>query len=372
MKSLIFFGYSLISMVVMTPLFSFAETNELYTLSGFPVSPAQTEALGSGRFDFLINSIFTYSITAAAILAALMLVIYGLRYASSDLIGDRINLRSNMLTVLGGLVILSGAYLILFILNPQLTDLSQLRGQAVQYDLLEPFQLTEVFIDGATTTYMIIPGTDILVPYDPGVPFDPGVVLPEGYVTPIGHVAAAWDGKHTQAAEWSHALYGFIFQYGRDMLQTVPRDYAEFCPAYPTLGAHDRAAFYVGLFSKIAELESSFRPNKGAPETGNLVGVTSRGLLQISIDSSNQAVYGCNTQSEQQLHDPFFNLHCGVKIMNYWIARDQFIASRPGNINKGGGHYWAVLRTKPTRNIHKRASIALFTRSLPVCSQAAI
>lgn len=69
--------------------------------------------------------------------------------------------------------------------------------------------------------------------------------------------------------------------------------------------------------------------------------VTSRGLLQISISSSNVPEYSCGTKTEDELHDPKFNLSCAVKIAHYWLNRDLVLY---GEDKLGMGRYWSVMR----------------------------
>ncbi len=70
--------------------------------------------------------------------------------------------------------------------------------------------------------------------------------------------------------------------------------------------------------------------------------VISRGLLQISQSSSNQSAYKCGTKKPEDLHNPLFNLSCGVKIISYWTKDKSVLGSDTQNL--GCGRYWSVCR----------------------------
>ncbi len=147
---------------------------------------------------------------------------------------------------------------------------------------------------------------------------------------------------------------------------SLPADVADFCPAYAERTAEERVRFWVGLLSALARPESNFKPEAQYVEAfADAQGrrVVSRGLLQISIESANQARYGCAIAQAEDLHDPAVNLACGVKILAYWVATDGVIASVGTGPSRGGGRYWSTLRE---RN-HHLPELTGFTRRLAVC-----
>lgn len=95
------------------------------------------------------------------------------------------------------------------------------------------------------------------------------------------------------------------------------------------------------LISIMAKYESNFKPETKFAETGHLAGVTSRGLLQISVDSANQSAYGFNVTADQ-LHDPLINLKVAVKIMHYQAKKHGVLFD--GSKTSGAGSYWSVGR----------------------------
>jgi hypothetical protein len=90
--------------------------------------------------------------------------------------------------------------------------------------------------------------------------------------------------------------------------------------------------------------------------------VISRGLLQISIESSHS--YDCDLQSSEDLHDPLKNLTCGIRILNRWVKYDRRIAGKVSQSWRGGARYWAVLRSigSPYKSILKASQKLSFCK----------
>lgn len=95
------------------------------------------------------------------------------------------------------------------------------------------------------------------------------------------------------------------------------------------------------LISIMAKYESNFDPKTKYAESGHLAGVTSRGLLQISVDSANQSAYGFNVTADD-LHNPLINLKVAVKIMHYQAKKHGVLFD--GSKTSGAGAYWSVGR----------------------------
>lgn len=174
---------------------------------------------------------------------------------------------------------------------------------------------------------------------------------------------AAWrgvnrDGSWTKAAESAVAA--------TLLSSAVPRDIERFCPNYEASSPEDRKRFWVGLLSAIARPESNFKPETTylEPSITDSSGknVTSRGLLQISLESSRG--YRCGIENADELHDPGTNLRCGAKIMDHWIRKDSVIAAEEKPA-VGGARYWSVLRAWRKH----LPEIGGFTKSLAVCKR---
>ena len=164
-------------------------------------------------------------------------------------------------------------------------------------------------------------------------------VTPPVVVTPITY-KAVWDSK-PKAKEWTDAVVSALEAQGSDMLKAKPKDESKWCPGLGAMSEAKKKQFYVYLISAMAERESGFNPDLRYTESfkdskGKLV--VSRGMLQLSIESGN--AYGCGFKTTADLHDAGKNLSCGVRILNRWIGRDQYI----GSAKLGGARYWSVLR----------------------------
>lgn len=175
---------------------------------------------------------------------------------------------------------------------------------------------------------------------------------------------AAWS-ENNRDGSWTRITEQAVAQ--SPLIKLVPADIQNFCPLYASLQKQQRSQFWVALFSAMAKPESNFKPQSFYQEKfkdGKGRRVISRGLLQISHESANQARYSCDIKQPQHLHDPKVNLSCGVKIMSKWVKTDGVI-SQPGwsKEPKGGARYWSTLR--PQRG--KVQQIANFTRQLPFC-----
>lgn len=131
-------------------------------------------------------------------------------------------------------------------------------------------------------------------------------------------------------------------EHGDYLLEGEIKDLKKFC----IFDDKSREDYFVFLISVMAKFESNFDTYTAFEESfsdqqGNPV--ISRGLLQISIESSRN--YKCNFNTEKDLHTAKLNLECGVRILNYWAKRDSYLHHRTwvGNY-RGGARYWAVLR----------------------------
>lgn len=162
-----------------------------------------------------------------------------------------------------------------------------------------------------------------------------------------GHAKPIWESQHSDGVNWTAHVMDKLDTLGVDMADTVPADFKTFCPRYHKLSYTQRKEFFTYLMSAMTKFESGFKPSTFYKEDFNDSNgnpVISRGLLQISIESANS--YGCALRDAQQLHDPYLNLNCGIRILNRWIGqRDYRIAGKISDRWKGGARYWSVLRT---------------------------
>ena len=69
---------------------------------------------------------------------------------------------------------------------------------------------------------------------------------------------AKWDFK-PEGETWSEATLAALGSHGAALTDVVPSDIAQWCPAYPQAEEEQRAAFWTGLISALAEHESTWR-----------------------------------------------------------------------------------------------------------------
>lgn len=176
-------------------------------------------------------------------------------------------------------------------------------------------------------------------------------------------IRARWEASQRDGGKWSQHAFDQLPVLGKDLINRTPADITAFCPGYENGNAVDKKNFWVYLLSAMTQLESSHNPTVSYKESfndskGNPV--ISRGLLQISIESGNG--YGCGFKNEQELHDPYKNLDCGLRILNRWIGGDGVISGKSGSSWRGGARYWAVLR----KDTHL-ANIRSWTKAQDIC-----
>ncbi|QLY26931.1 transglycosylase SLT domain-containing protein [Bdellovibrio sp. KM01] len=177
-------------------------------------------------------------------------------------------------------------------------------------------------------------------------------------------VAPIWEAAKTDGKLWTAHVMTQLEVLGDDLLDVIPADGTTFCPKYNTLTRDQRKNFWVYLLSQMTKYESSFNTNLNYTEnfndsSGN--NVISAGLLQLSVESGN--AYGCGLKSTSDLHDPYKNLSCGIRILNRWMGKDARIAGQVSGSWKGGARYWAVLRSTNA----PYAKIVAATKAISIC-----
>ena len=150
---------------------------------------------------------------------------------------------------------------------------------------------------------------------------------------------AAW-GQKTGTAIWTRAALSALQGHAAPLAETVPRDIADWCPAYPQADDAQRRAFWVGFASALARYESGHRA--GAVGGGGLY----HGLLQILPATAKG--YGCHARSGAALQDGAANLSCGLRIMARTVTRDGVIAVQSGRW-RGVAADWGPIRDAAKR-----------------------
>jgi hypothetical protein len=145
--------------------------------------------------------------------------------------------------------------------------------------------------------------------------------------------------QHMQGhAIWTQAALSALKGHGRPLVDLVPADIANWCPAYPTATADQRASFWVGFMSALAKYESTYKPRA--------VGGGGRwfGLLQILPATARG--YNCRVGTGEALKDGAANLSCAIRIMAVTVPRDGVIYGRGG---RGVAADWGPMRSESKR-----------------------
>ncbi|TFL16829.1 hypothetical protein DR046_17985 [Jannaschia formosa] len=126
-----------------------------------------------------------------------------------------------------------------------------------------------------------------------------------------------WD--HVRgSSRWTRAAMQALDAHGQRLLETVPRDIEQWCPAYAEADEWGRKAFWAGLLSTLSKHESTYRPN--AVGGGGLW----YGLVQILPATARG--YGCRARTGDALKDGALNMSCAVRILNVTVPRDGVVA----------------------------------------------
>lgn len=139
----------------------------------------------------------------------------------------------------------------------------------------------------------------------------------------------AWGTTHL---DWDKALYQAIEKSG--LKSDVKTPCKKLTNKYCLAQLISIMAKYESSFKPETNFTESFKDSKGKP-------VTSRGLLQLSIESVNQKAYGCAVKQEKELNDPITNLQCGIAVIVYQSNKSGTLIDG----NRGGcSAYWSVCR----------------------------
>ncbi|WP_366942630.1 transglycosylase SLT domain-containing protein [uncultured Sulfitobacter sp.] len=152
---------------------------------------------------------------------------------------------------------------------------------------------------------------------------------------------------------WTRAALSALKDHGKPLVEMVPRDIADWCPAYPSNEPSQRRAFWVGYMSALAKHESTYKPWA--------VGGGGKwyGLLQILPATARG--YKCNVGTGEALKNGAANLSCGVRIMTYTVQRDGVIHGRDRKW-RGVSADWG-----PMRNPAKRRDMAGWLKRQSYC-----
>lgn len=150
-----------------------------------------------------------------------------------------------------------------------------------------------------------------------------------------------WDHVNG-SAKWTRAAMRALERHGDRLLDTVPGDIAQWCPAYPEASDWGRKAFWAGLLSTLAKHESTYRPH--AVGGGGLW----YGLVQILPATARG--YECQARTGEALKDGAMNMSCAVRIMNVTVPRDGVVSRN----YKGVAADWGPFHSSSKREDMRR------------------
>ena len=163
---------------------------------------------------------------------------------------------------------------------------------------------------------------------------------------------ARWE--HRQNGElWTRVALAAVETHGAALLDVVPKDIDEWCPAYAKNDDTERAAFWAGLLSTLSRYESTWNPRA--------VGGGGRwfGLLQIYPPTAE--FRDCRVQTGNGLKKGADNLSCAVRIMAITVPRDEAISVKDTRW-RGVAADWGPIRTDWMRRDMQR-----YTRKQVYC-----
>lgn len=218
--------------------------------------------------------------------------------------------------------------------------------------LLRALSLLTCFCLALTVSPSALSGQEML---------SPSVAVPDGATAPTvtrprartdALPRMAWD-RQRGSAIWTRAALSALQGHAEPLAQTVPRDIADWCPAYPQATSAQRRAFWAGFASVLARHESGHRAS--AVGGGGLY----HGLLQILPATA--AGYGCHADSGAALQNGAANMSCALRIMARTVRRDGVIAQAAGRWG-GVAADWG-----PMRNDEKRAQMQAWLKQQSYC-----
>lgn len=156
------------------------------------------------------------------------------------------------------------------------------------------------------------------------------------------------------SALWTRAALAALKDHGKPLAEIVPRDIADWCPAYPDVSTSKRRAFWVGFLSALVKHESTYR--------SHAVGGGGRWYGLTQILPSTARLYGCRARSGGALKHGPSNLSCAIRIMTRTVTRDGVVSRGM----RGVAADWGPLHSRS-----KRTDMMAWTRRQTYCKPMA-
>lgn len=103
--------------ILLTPTIAFGATEQYQPLVGIPGVTDTGDALS---FDKLVNALYALSISIAALLAVIKIVIAGIKWMTTDIISSKGAAKKDIQGALLGLLVVLAAVLIITVINPDI------------------------------------------------------------------------------------------------------------------------------------------------------------------------------------------------------------------------------------------------------------
>lgn len=164
---------------------------------------------------------------------------------------------------------------------------------------------------------------------------------------------ARWDFRK-EGHLWTRSTMAALQGHGRSLIELVPNDIRDWCPAYPENEPIHRAAFWNGFLSALAKHESTWKP-RAVGGGGKWYGLT-------QILPATARGYKCRVGTGEALKNGSANLSCAVRIMAFTVNRDDAVARKSNGRLGGVSADWG-----PMINAKKRREMAAWTRQQTYC-----
>ena len=149
-----------------------------------------------------------------------------------------------------------------------------------------------------------------------------------------------WD-NHPRGTRWSVAVMNALRSHGSRLVEVVPADIENWCPAYREGDANQRAAFWAGLVSSLAWHESTHRPEAVGGD-----GLW-YGLTQIAPPTAEWR--NCQVTTGEGLLDGPANLSCAIRIMAITVPRDGVVSSGMRGVAADWGPFHSARKREDMR-----------------------
>jgi len=166
-----------------------------------------------------------------------------------------------------------------------------------------------------------------------------------------GPPAAMWD-FHPEGPAWTAASFAALEGEAAGLISFLPADIETWCPRYPEAGSAQRAAFWTGLLSALAEHESTWNPSA--------VGGGGRWFGLVQISPATARFYGCDATSGSALQSGPANLQCALRIWSVTVPRDGVVSAGGGGVAADWG---------PLTVASKREEMRAWTQAQSYCAR---